>query len=89
MAKTLLVVHHTPSPFMQAMFEAVLSGATDPEIEGVNVVRRAALAVTPTDMLEADGYLLGTPANLGYMSGALKHYFVANPSTNCKPRSAP
>lgn len=73
--KTLLVVHHTPSPYTQAMFEAVLSGATDPEIEGVQVVRRAALAVTPTDMLEADGYLLGTPANLGYMSGALKHAF--------------
>lgn len=72
---TLLLVHHTPSPFMQAMFEAVVSGATDPEIEGVDVVRRAALAVTPNDVLAADGYLLGTPANLGYMSGALKHAF--------------
>ncbi|MBV8789017.1 MAG: flavodoxin family protein [Mycobacterium sp.] len=57
------------------MFEAVLSGATDPEIEGVEVVRRAALSLTPNDMLEADGYVLGTPANLGYMSGALKHAF--------------
>ena len=27
MSKTLLVVHHTPSPFCQAMFEAVLAGA--------------------------------------------------------------
>ncbi|WP_405177348.1 NAD(P)H-dependent oxidoreductase [Nocardia sp. NBC_01377] len=71
----LLIVHHTPSPFTQEMFESVISGATDPEIEGVQVVRRAALAVTPTDVLEADGYLLGTPANLGYMSGALKHAF--------------
>jgi multimeric flavodoxin WrbA len=71
----LLVVHHTPSPFMQAMFEAVLSGATDPEIQGVEVVRRPALTVSPTDVLEADGYLLGSPANLGYMSGALKHAF--------------
>ena len=35
MSKTLLVVHHTPSPFCQAMFEAVLSGASDPQIEGV------------------------------------------------------
>lgn len=60
---------------MQEMFEAVVSGATDPEIEGVEVIRRAALAVTPVDMLAADGYLLGTPANLGYMSGALKHAF--------------
>jgi multimeric flavodoxin WrbA len=38
-------------------------------------VVRAALAATAVDVLEADGYLLGTPANLGYMSGALKHFF--------------
>ncbi|BDT96898.1 flavodoxin [Nocardia sputorum] len=69
----LLIIHHTPSPHMQAMFEAVVSGATDPEIEGVEVVRRAALAVTAPDVLAADGYLLGSPANLGYMSGGLKH----------------
>ncbi|WP_405492033.1 flavodoxin family protein [Nocardia sp. NBC_00511] len=72
---TLLIVHHTPSPFMQEMFEAVIAGATDPEIQGVEVVRRAALALTPTDVLAADGFVLGTPANLGYMSGALKHAF--------------
>lgn len=71
----LLIVHHTPSPHCQAMFEAVVSGATDPEIEGVEVVRRAALAVTASDFLDADGYLLGTPVNLGYISGALKHAF--------------
>ncbi|MCH5642449.1 MULTISPECIES: flavodoxin family protein [unclassified Gordonia (in: high G+C Gram-positive bacteria)] len=57
------------------MFEAVISGATDPEIEGVDVVRRAALSVSASDFLEADGYLLGSPANLGYVSGALKHAF--------------
>ncbi|WP_424857386.1 flavodoxin family protein [Streptomyces sp. SAI-170] len=72
---TLLIVHHTPSPNCQAMFEAVVAGATAPEIEGVTVVRRAALAATVSDVLEADAYLLGTPANLGYMSGALKHFF--------------
>ncbi|UFS96756.1 flavodoxin family protein [Nocardia huaxiensis] len=71
----LLIIHHTPSPHMQEMFEAVVAGASDPEIEGVEVVRRAALGVTASDVLEADGYVLGTPANLGYMSGALKHAF--------------
>ncbi len=75
MSKTLLIVHHTPSPHCQEMFEAVVAGATDPDIEGVEVVRRPALTVSPVEMLEADGYLLGTPANLGYISGALKHAF--------------
>lgn len=72
---TLLIVHHTPSPNTQAMFEAVISGATTDGIENVEVVRRPALAATAADVLAADGYLLGTPANLGYMSGALKHFF--------------
>lgn len=73
--RTLLVVHHTPSPYCQEMLEAVVAGATAPEIDGVDVVRRPALTVSPVDMLRADGYLLGTPANLGYMSGALKLAF--------------
>jgi multimeric flavodoxin WrbA len=72
---TLLIVHHTPSPSVQAMFEAVVAGATNEEIEGVEVVRRPALAATPLDAIEADGYILGTPANIGYMSGALKVFF--------------
>ncbi|WP_193043281.1 flavodoxin family protein [Mycolicibacterium baixiangningiae] len=75
MSATLLIVHHTPSPHCQEMFEAVVAGATDPEIEGVEVIRRPALTVSSVEMLEADGYLLGTPVNLGYLSGALKHAF--------------
>ena len=71
----LLVVHHTPSPSVQAMLEAVLDGARDDAIEGVEVVTRPALTCPETDVLEADAYVLGTPANIGYMSGALKHFF--------------
>jgi len=72
---TLLIVHHTPSPATHTLLEAVRSGAADPSIEGVAVVDRPALVATAVDVLQADGYLLGTPANLGYMSGALKHFF--------------
>src|SRR5579875_483941 len=75
MTKKLLVIHHTPSPATRELLEAVLAGANDPEIDGVEVVVRPALAGTVPDMLDADGYLFGTTANLGYMSGALKHFF--------------
>src|SRR5215211_721139 len=71
----LLIVHHTPSPAAHSMFEAVVAGAGDSTIAGVEVVTRPALGANAVDVLEADGYLLGTPANLGYMSGALKHFF--------------
>jgi hypothetical protein len=71
----LLIVHHTPSPALQAMFEAARSGARTDAVEGVEVVVRPALTAGAADVLAADGYLLGTPANIGYMSGALKHFF--------------
>jgi hypothetical protein len=71
----LLLVHHTASPSLHSMLDATRSGATDDAIQGVEVVVRAALAATASDVLAADAYLLGTPANLGYMSGALKHFF--------------
>jgi multimeric flavodoxin WrbA len=71
----LLVVHHTPSPATQELLEAVLAGANDDAIEGVEVRAVPALVAGPIDVLEADGYLLGTPANIGYISGALKHFF--------------
>ena len=73
--KRLLVVHHTTSPALHELFSAVVAGATDDAISGVEVVTRAALSATAVDVLEADAYLLGTPANIGYMSGALKHFF--------------
>jgi multimeric flavodoxin WrbA len=71
----LLIVHHTASPPTHALFEAVREGANDPLLEGgVEVVARPALTASAVDVLEADGYLLGCPANLGYMAGALKHF---------------
>ena len=72
---TLLIVHHSPTPTVQTLTDAVLAGAHDDAIEGVEVVVRPALEANAEDVLAADGYLLGTTANFGYMSGALKHFF--------------
>ena len=73
----LLIVHHTPSPATQEILESVVSGARHPDANdgSVEVVVRPALTASVVDALEADGYLLGTPANIGYISGALKHFF--------------
>ena len=68
----LLVVHHTPSPALHTLLEAVLDGARE---GGAEVIARAALTASPVDALEADGYVLGAPVNLGMMAGALKHFF--------------
>ena len=69
----LLVVHHTPSPNLQALLEAAREGVA--MVEEVELVVRPALSAGAADVLEADGVLLGTTANIGYMSGALKHFF--------------
>ncbi|KRE39321.1 flavodoxin [Janibacter sp. Soil728] len=71
----LLVVHHSPTRSTRALLDAALEGARHPDIEGVEVQVVPALEATADDVLAADGYLLGTPANFGYMSGALKHFF--------------
>lgn len=71
----LLVVHHSPTPRVQSLTDAVLAGCRDEAIEGVETVVVQALEATIDDVLAADAYLLGTTANFGYISGALKHFF--------------
>ena len=44
-------------------------------VEGVSVIQRPALIAAAADVLQADGCLPGTPANIGYMPGARKHFF--------------
>lgn len=74
----LLIVHHSPSRSLQALLEQVVAGAGDDDVQAgtpVEVVVRPALEASADDVLAADGYVLGTSANFGYMSGALKHFF--------------
>ena len=72
---TVLVVHHAPSPRLRRILEAIETGLAHPELEDIDVESVPALATTDDHVLRADGLVLLTPANFGYMSGALKHFF--------------
>lgn len=73
--KKLLVVAHAPSPNTEKLKDAVLRGARHKDIEGVDVDWIPPLKAGSDDVLAADGVILGTTENLGYMSGALKDFF--------------
>lgn len=71
----LLIVHHSPTPNTELIFDGVHAGTRYEEITEVEVVVKHALEASVDDVLTADGYVLGTTANFGYISGALKHFF--------------
>jgi multimeric flavodoxin WrbA len=71
----LLVVSHQPSEHTCAMTKAVVRGARSHEIPGIEVRLERPLAAGPDDVLWADGVILGTTENFGYMSGAMKDFF--------------
>jgi multimeric flavodoxin WrbA len=73
--KKLLVVAHVPSPNTRQLLDAVMRGARSEEIEGVEVAHVKPLDAGPEDVMRADGVILGTTENFGYMSGALKDFF--------------
>ena len=73
--KRLLIVAHVPSENTTRLRDAVVEGARAPEIEGVEARALTPFEAGPDDILAADGVILGTTENLGYMSGALKDFF--------------
>jgi len=72
--KHLLIVYHTQTGNTGALAEAALAGATDALIEAVTVRCLRAADAGAAELLWADGLLLGTPENFGYMSGGLKDF---------------
>ena len=70
--KTLLIVFHTGGVKTAKMAEAVDRGARSEE--GVRMVVKRCVEAGPDDVLGADGLLLGTPENFGYMSGMMKDF---------------
>ena len=83
--KHLLIVHHSQSGTTSQMAEAVIRGAQSPEIVNVEVRTRSALEATAADLLWCDAFILGTPENFGYMSGAMK-YFLDRSYYECLDR---
>ena len=73
--KSLLIVANTPSPNTEALAQAALRGAQHPDIENVNTRLLTPFETDADDVREADGIILGTTENFGYMSGALKDFF--------------
>jgi NAD(P)H-dependent FMN reductase len=70
--KTLLIVYHTGGTKTAQMAQAVERGASSEP--GVRVVAKRCADAGPEDVLAADGLILGTPENFGYMSGMMKDF---------------
>ena len=69
------VIAHAPSKNTRRLRDAVLRGIANPDIDNVTARWIAPLEAGPEDVLAADAVILGTPENLGTMSGALKDFF--------------
>lgn len=72
--KHLLIVYHTKTGNTGRLARAALEGASSEACGAVDVRFLTARHAGPRDLLWANGLLLGTPENLGYMSGAMKDF---------------
>lgn len=68
----LLIVYHSQTGHTRAMARAVARGAR--RVDEVETRLKMALRAGLDDLLWAQGLLLGTPENFGYMSGAMKNF---------------
>ena len=73
--KKLVIIAHVPSPNMQILRDAVISGANNHQINGVDILTLCPFDANADDILTADGVIFGTTENLGYISGTLKDFF--------------
>ncbi|MFH1602454.1 MAG: NAD(P)H-dependent oxidoreductase [Pseudomonadota bacterium] len=71
--KTLLIVYHSMTGGTLQMAQAAADGATGESEVRVRLLRAPEAAAV--DLLEADGYIFGTPENLAAISGMLKDLF--------------
>ena len=74
MGKSLLIVAHSQSGGTLQLARAALHGATVSASQ-VRSELVAAVQVTPEMVKLADGLIISTPENFGYMSGLVKDFF--------------
>ena len=75
MTKHLLIITHTPSANTKALANAALRGASTNDAGKVTAQAMSPFDVVADDLLTADGVILGTTENIGYMAGATKDMF--------------
>lgn len=73
--KNLLIVANTPSENTHRLAEATLRGAQSAETDNIDTHLLEPLKATADDVLNADGIIIGTTENFGYMSGQIKDFF--------------
>ncbi len=71
----LLVVFHSRTGSTQSLCDAAVGAAAAAAGDEVTIRVLGAFSAGPDDVVWADGLLLVSPANFGYMSGALKDFF--------------
>lgn len=75
--KKLAVIYHSAHGHTEHIATHVLEGARSvPDIEA-RLLKAEDLARTPDDLLEYDGYILGSPTYLGSVSGVFKTFMDA------------
>lgn len=72
--KHLLIVFHSQSGHTEQLIDAANKGACSEDIERVEVRKLSAKDANADDLLWADGLIIGTAENFGYMSGGMKDF---------------
>lgn len=72
--KRLVIIAHDPPPNTRRLTGAAVRRATDASIDGAGAGHVRPLDAGADDVIGSDAVILGTPENLGYMSGALKGF---------------
>lgn len=73
--KELLVITNMPSANTASLAEAIVAGANDEAISGVNTTLLDPISASADHVMHCDAIVIGTTENFGYMSGLIKDFF--------------